>query len=124
MADYLTITIFFYINKVGYSFGGGIFMVKHITMYQLSNKSMEGFVVEQLKKLEECPLIVKNRICVSFEKNLPIIGKPMFADIVYIAYFYDEDGAKMFPICQEHLDLVEEISPYVENVMSIDFIDE
>lgn len=98
-------------------------MIKHVAMYQLRDKSKREFVLSALKKMDLCPLITKNEAYESCETNLPNLRHPLFADLIHIAYFADEESAQKYPTSKEHIDLVKNTNEYISQTMTIDFIE-
>ena len=98
-------------------------MIQHVTLYTLKDRNQLSFVKEQLETLKECNLIMDNKVVVSYEKDVPPVKSPLFAQIAHFATFKDEKDAKLFPNSVEHLKLVKATDAYIDQVITMDYID-
>lgn len=99
-------------------------MIQHVTLYVLKEVERLPFVKEQLEKLKECNLIMDNKVVVSCQTDLPSIENPLFAQIAHLATFKDEKDAQAFPMSKEHMELVQTTNDCINQVITMNYIDE
>lgn len=96
-------------------------MIRHVTLYQLKDPKERETLVQCLRELENCSLIVRNNVYLNIEKEL---SAPIFADVMHEAFFERESDAKAFPSSLEHLELVKETNGLLKSLMTFDYFEE
>lgn len=99
-------------------------MIIHIAMYQLKNKEKKQEMIQKLKTMETCPLIQKNIVKDTCFPQLSSLPSPLFGDVVHIATFKTIEDAANYPESQAHLQLMKETNDDVQEIMTMDFVDE
>lgn len=99
-------------------------MIIHIAMYQLKDKTKKQDMIQALKTLETCPLIQKNTVQETCFPQLPTLPSPLFGDVAHIAAFKNMEDATNYPESEAHQQLMKQTNAYVQQVMTMDFVDE
>lgn len=96
-------------------------MIRHISIFTLANPNEKEKLIDLLKQVEKCPLVVKSQIGEHIGKKPPLgLEGPHFGDVIQLLDFQKQEDADAYPQSKEHMFLFEN-GPKMKEVTAIDY---
>lgn len=94
-------------------------MYRHVSVFTLKNKDEVDLLVQLLKEIDSCELIINNYIGTNITSTIEGKG-PDFGDVIQMIDFKSLNDLEMYPTCKEHLKLLHD-GPEMIKVTAIDY---